>query len=904
VTPHGSITGQTLTHYEVLEQIGEGGMGVVYKARDTQLDRVVAIKVLSARRIAEPSATGRFLQEAKAASALNHPNIVTIYGLERAGDVDFIAMEYVTGQPLDRLMARGRLPLPTILGYAVQVADALAAAHAAGIVHRDLKPSNVMVTGTGLVKVLDFGLAKLTESRPGEVAATGTRVIRPSTPGSEDGFIVGTLAYMSPEQAEGRPVDGRSDIFSLGSMLYEMVTGRRAFDGPTTVSTLSAILRDEPKTASTIVRGLPKDIERVIGRCLRKDPARRFQHMADVRVELEELKEESESGRLAAIPPPQRARRWWAAGVATLAGLAVIAAGAAWLVWGRQTRSPASEMTALPLTTYAGIEDFPTFSPDGTQVAFMWNGPHRDNFDIYVKLVGPGPPPLRLTTDAATDSSPAWSPDGANVAFLRDLSGGRFAIMLIAPLGGQERRLAEISSPFAALGSLAWSPDGRVLAVPDRDTPGGSSAIFLFSVETGERRRLTSPPAQAADDYAPAFSPDGGTLAFVRARANGARGDLLVVPLSSGLTATAEPRVLMSHGYLLFGVTWTADGREVIAVPGVGIRSGSLVRVAADGSRPPEKIAFPGDENASPMVSRQGARLAYTHGGFEDRNIWRVDLADASGAAAAPAPFIASTRTDDSAQFSPDGKRIAFYSYRTGTSEIWVSDSDGTGAVQLTSLGGPACGTPRWSPDGASVVFDANPDGHWDIFVIGANGGAPRRLTRQPSSDAVPSWSHDGAWIYFSSDRSGTRQIWKMPATDGDAVQVTRHGGFAALESPDGGSVYFTKSEEGKEGLWKQPVAGGEEEQVLDSVIATRAFAVTDDGIYFITGPTSDSTYFIARTVSDSLQFYSFRTRQRRALAKVENPWFYLSVSPDGRSILYSQNDQANNDLMLVEHFQ
>ena len=202
--------------------------------------------------------------------------------------------------------------------------------------------------------------------------------------------------------------------------------------------------------------------------------------MADVRVELEELKEESESGRLAAVPLPQRARRWWAAGVATLAGLAVIAAGAAWLVWGRQTRGPASEMTALPLTTYAGIEDFPTFSPDGTQVAFMWNGPRRDNFDIYVKLVGPGPPPLRLTSDAATDSSPAWSPDGANVAFLRDLSGGRFAIILIPPLGGQERRLAEIPSPFAALGSLAWSPDGRVLAVPDRDTPGGVLRQFFF----------------------------------------------------------------------------------------------------------------------------------------------------------------------------------------------------------------------------------------------------------------------------------------------------------------------------------------------------------------------------------------------------------------------------------------
>ena len=202
--------------------------------------------------------------------------------------------------------------------------------------------------------------------------------------------------------------------------------------------------------------------------------------MADVKVELEELKEESESGLLAAVTLPPCTRRWRAAGVAMLAGLSADCRGCGMARVGTTGARAASEMTALPLTMYAGIEDFPTFSPDGTQVAFMWNGPRRDNFDIYVKLVGPGPPPLRLTTDPATDSSPAWSPDGANVAFLRDLSGGRFAIMLTSPLGGQERRLAEISSPFAALGSLAWSPDGRVLAVPDRTRPAAPPRFFFF----------------------------------------------------------------------------------------------------------------------------------------------------------------------------------------------------------------------------------------------------------------------------------------------------------------------------------------------------------------------------------------------------------------------------------------
>ena len=898
------MIGHTLEQYEILEPLGEGGMGVVYRARDRQLDRVVALKILPAAKVADPESKRRFVQEAQAASALSHPNIVTIYGIDAAGGVDFIAMELVEGASLERLIPRQGLPLTTALRYGVQIADALAAAHAAGIVHRDVKPGNVMVTRGGLVKVLDFGLAKLSEEAAIARTANHETAHADSKPETGKGVIVGTVSYMSPEQAEGRAVDGRSDIFSFGTVLYEMVTGRKAFHGETRLSVLSAILRDEPNSASQFVNGLPNELERVIARCLRKEPSRRFQHMADVKVSLEELKEESESGALppAATAWPRRGRRGLA--LTMLAGVALTAAAAGWLTWRRPASAPSTAMTAVPLTTYPGIEHFPTFSPDGTQVAFIWNGPRRDNFDVYVKLVGPGPPPLRLTTDAATESSPAWSPDGRYIAFLRDLSGGRFAIMLATPLGGHERRLAEISSPFAALGSLAWSPDGRAVAAPDQQTPGGPSAIFLFSIEGGARRRLTSPPEQGADDYAPAFSPDGGTLAFARAGANGARADLLVAALSGDPTTSAEPRLLMSHGYLIFGVAWTADGREVVAVQGIGIRSGVLVRVAADGSGPPERIAFPGDENASPAVSRHSARLAYTHGPLEDRNIWRLELPDASGRSTPPAPFIASTRTDDSAQFSPDGKRIAFYSYRTGTSEIWVSDSDGSTAAQLTSLGGVACGTPRWSPDGAAIAFDASPDGHWDIFVIAAAGGAPRRLTRDPSSDAVPSWSRDGNSIYFTSDRGGAREIWKMPSGGGEAVQVTRRGGFAALESPDGAAVYFTRSEDGKEGLWRQPVAGGEEEQVLDVVVATRAFAVTDDGIYFIGGVTSDSTYFVARPVSDTLQFHSLRTGRRAVLAKVDNPWFYLSVSPDGRSILYSQNDQANNDLMLVEGFQ
>ena len=293
-----AVIGRTLKQYEIVEPLGEGGMGVVYKARDRQLDRIVALKILPAAKVADADSKRRFVQEAQAASALSHPNIVTIYGIDEVDGTDFIAMELIAGAPLERLIPRQGLPLMTALRYAVQIADALAAAHAAGIVHRDLKPTNVMVTGSGLVKVLDFGLAKLSEDAARVATANRDTAAIESKPGTDKGVIVGTVSYMSPEQAEGRPVDGRSDIFSFGAVLYEMVTGRKAFQGDTRLSTLSAILRDEPKSASQIVRDVPKELERVIARCLRKDAGRRFQHMADVKVALEELKEESESVRL------------------------------------------------------------------------------------------------------------------------------------------------------------------------------------------------------------------------------------------------------------------------------------------------------------------------------------------------------------------------------------------------------------------------------------------------------------------------------------------------------------------------------------------------------------------------------------------------------------------------------
>src|SRR5215469_6173605 len=283
------MTGKLLAHFEITAKLGEGGMGVVYEALDRHLDRRVALKVLPPEKVTNRARKQRFIQEAKAASALNHPNIITIYDISVADGVDYIAMELVPGRTLEDLLARRRLKLPEILKYAVQIADALAAAHGAGIVHRDLKPANIMVTDSGLVKVLDFGLAKLTESVSTE--DDETRTARAVT---EEGTVVGTVSYMSPEQAEGKKVDARSDIFSFGLVLYEMLSGKRAFRAETRMATLAAILNSEPVPLVEVVPGVPKELERIVTRCLRKDLARRSQSIAEVKLEMEELIEESE----------------------------------------------------------------------------------------------------------------------------------------------------------------------------------------------------------------------------------------------------------------------------------------------------------------------------------------------------------------------------------------------------------------------------------------------------------------------------------------------------------------------------------------------------------------------------------------------------------------------------------
>ncbi len=874
--PQQNYVGRSLLHYRILEKIGEGGMGIVYRALDTHLDRTVAIKVLPAEAVADPERKRRFIQEAKAASALNHPNIIDIHDINSDAGVDFIVMEHVAGKTLDRRIGRKGLGIGETLKYAVQIADALATAHAAGIVHRDLKPANIMITETGLVKVLDFGLAKLTQPKQSDGYGT---VSSESLTGA--GRIMGTVAYMSPEQAEGKAVDARSDIFSFGSVLYEMLASRPAFHGDSRISTLSAIIEKDPPPLGSDV---PADLEKIVARCLRKDPARRFQAMGDLKVELEELKAAAESERLRLVAAVAKRIPAFRLVVAALAVITCIAAGWYWLGRHRLLETEAG-LIPVPLTSYPGLEWFPSLSPDGNQVAFEWC-PDRPglNCDIYIKQVGIEPP-FRLTSDPAEDCCPAWSPDGNFVAFLREISASRAALLIAPQRGGQERLLGETDLSNLWSPYLAWTPDSKWIVFPDAAAPG----LFLLSLQTEEKRRLT----ERADTH-PAVSPDGRTLAFT----NGGT-DIYVLRLSEGYVPQGTPERLASVGDMWVGLGWAPDGRDLIFTAGTWASS-ALWRMTTSVPSTVRRLAFAPEDCCYPTVSRHGNRLAYAVRKF-DSNIWRIELTGHDSKPGGSLRLISSTRQEACPAYSPDGRKIAFFSDRSGAYELWVCDSDGSNTVQLTSCGGVDNG-PRWSPDGSAIVFTVFDGRYQSIYLVSANGGIPRRVTNDPAvEDKWPSWSRDGRSIYFDSWREGANQIWKVPAAGGKAVQITPDGVWRGTpqESSDGKFLYYQRYNQARDAydsVWRMPVEGGEEARVIDPIQPVGGYSIGQQGIYFFAKPDE-------RGRSD-VCLYGFATGKAKIIATVEGTIsFYIDASPDGQSIVYTHLDQSGSDLMLVENF-
>jgi Tol biopolymer transport system component len=605
-------------------------------------------------------------------------------------------------------------------------------------------------------------------------------------------------------------------------------------------------------------------MERIVARCLRKDRARRFQHMLDLKVALEELKEESDSGRLRpAVVVPPRQPKWRTSALAGIA-MVVLAVAALWFGWLRDRAPGATPTPAAPLTSFNGFERTPAFSPDGKQIAFSWGGEKADNQDIYVMLVTGGQP-LRLTTDPAPDTDPVWSPDGAQIAFVR--AGN---VRLISPLGGPETKVTE-----SACRGLDWSADGKWLAVANRNSANEPCSVFLVSPGTRERRQLHAADLTSLGDCEPAFSPDGRMLAFVRERRVNAH-ELWTIP-SAGGTA----RKLISDESNIQGVAWMPGSREIVYSSDVG-GFWNLWRVPAEGgkARPVPNTA---DGRSLAISATAPPRLAFA---LETRNIdiWRMAVPEG-----VPKKIIASTRADWSPRYSPDGSKLVFMSDRGGTPQLWWADSDGS--HQRVLLTDTFAGAPRWSPDGSQIAFDTK----GDIAVVSAEGGERKLLTQGPMFDARPAWSRDGRWIYFRSNRSGTMQIWKMPAEGGTPTQTTREGAWEAMEAPDGKRLYYIKDRSAP-GLWSVPVTGGEAQLVASNV-----------RISWWT-PAGDDIYYVDFSVRPpAIQQMNLKTRAVRTLRTVENLWPDFSPSmtgsPDGRWLVWSLEERLGSDLMLIDDF-
>jgi serine/threonine protein kinase/Tol biopolymer transport system component len=792
------MIGRSLAQYAILEKLGEGGMGTVYKARDERLDRFVALKVLPADRMSDPERRRRFTQEARSASALNHPNIVTIYDINQADGVHFIAMEYIAGPTLDGLIGRKGLPLKQALGFAVQIADGLGKAHAAGIIHRDLKPSNIMVTPDGLVKILDFGLAKLVEKvEPSrDVGATMTMA---GTPATEEGVILGTVAYMSPEQAEGKPVDARSDIFSFGSVLYEMLCGRRAFEGETKASTLAAVIARDPAPPGESAGRLPTEVERTVMRCLRKDPQRRWQNMTDLKVALQDLKEESESGMLAAaaeLVPPAKRKSWL---VPALSGAAVLAAAA---IYALLTLKP-SPAPAMPqpdrMTFEEGLTFWPAVSLDGSMIAYSSD---RDGgLDIYVRPLS-GQQSIRRTRHPAPDWFACFSPDGSKIVFRSERAGGGLYVM--EALGGPERRIADG-------GRLpAFSPDGSTIVYLVASALKRQAKLFLVPADGGTPRPFQPEfivVSRGASYSSPLWSADGKFILFDGMRPGDATSlGWWLAPAGGGPALRIKLPNFGRHWVRVVSAWWNND---IYYSEGSTIGGMSLFRVPLSvgphpEAGPPQLVTSPAGMQYGASISSDGRMVFCTMS--PKINVWSVALKPDDGTAAGPPERVTSDSLGKiDLSVSADGSKLAWTSYNLQQTEIRIRDM-ATGREESIVCSNNTLGVmPRLSPDGSRLAYSDVVDGK-RVAYITEIGATPRPITG--SGTIIDFFKKRGEVLTESGNRLDRQDL----AGNGlGAVLDTNGQGelFDAALSPSNNWVAFTLAlPDGTAALYLAPIGG------------------------------------------------------------------------------------------------
>jgi len=752
--------GDLVGHYTIVEALGKGGMGEVFVAEDARLHRRVALKVLPQILASDPGARERFEREAQAVAALNHPNIVTIHSVEEHGGRLFLTMELVDGRPLSDTIPKGGMPLDRLLRIGIEVADAMSAAQQRGITHRDVKPANIMLTASGRVKVLDFGLAKIRDAEAARATDDLTRMSSRSDLTGE-GKIIGTVAYMSPEQAEGKPVDPRSDIFSLGVVLHEMATGERPFKGDTNVSIISAILKDTPAPITDSNPNLPADLARIIRRCLAKDPDRRYQTAADLRNELEELRQDTASGTVTIARPSNHRQRRRFTAAAIIAGVLVVAAGA-WLAFRHAPTGPRGgagfTLDRITRLTTTGTAFLAAISPDGRYVVHvkgesgglgLWMRQTASTSDVRIV------PPADVRPDGLT-----FSPDGDDVFYSAyPATGGVASLYRVSVLGGTPTRLIEdIDSP------VTFSPDGRQIAFLRGLIVEGTTQLVIADVTGGNSRALAT--AVAPDRFQSegvAWSPDGKTILTT---ASSTRPGVPVIVYAVDVTSGAARPIGEPWGFVR-DVQWLPDGRSylVTALDMSGLASPQIWQVTYPGG---ERSRVTNDLNAyfGASLSHDGQSLATV----QAETIAAIYVAQ--GADKPPLQVSGGPGRADGFNgiaWMPDG-RIVFSSTASGLPQLWIADGDGQNARQLTSLRGPA-GTPSTTADGKWVYFSGFAADGSAVFRIAPDGSGLEQLTHDGDARGAIV-SPDGRTIYYTAQKSGAPRLMAMAAGSGAATEV------------------------------------------------------------------------------------------------------------------------------------
>jgi Tol biopolymer transport system component len=871
-----------ISHYRLVSKIGAGGMGEVFLAEDTKLDRKVAIKFLSEEFSRDEEKLNRFIQEAKAASALNHPNILTVYEIGEAGGRNYITTELIDGDTLrDYLLDKESLPLDTILRIGIQVAEALWAAHQAGIIHRDIKPENIMIRKDGYAKVLDFGLAKLLEPKTVETGSDGA--LRPrvhTTPG----MVMGTVSYMSPEQARGKTVDARSDIFSCGVVLYELLTGRQPFVGETPADVMGSILLKEPISIRELISEVPQEVERIVHKTLEKEPDRRYQTAKDLLTDLTNVRYELEfQNKLERDSGEAKTQVF---GVTR--GTPV-----------RQTGdfgAPPLPPKLSQITFTEKIEQYPAWSPNGEESAFSREGAGIRS--IFVKNLASGEE-RQLTKGNYDDIQPAWSPDGKTILFVRSRQpnvklepGDVFGLFLDGDIWAIDLATQKETKLVENAFNPDYSPDGKRIAFDA--SWAGPRRIWAADIHGYNPQQLTSDVSEGISHVRPRWSPNGRRLVFQNIERT--KFDVRVLNLADG-----ESVWITNDAVQDLNPVWSPSGKFIYfsSYRGGGINIWRAV-VSTEGTPvgAPQQLTIGAGQDVEIAISRNGNRLAFSIL-RQNADIWRLPVSPDSGQPVGPPQeVITTTREDSRGAWSPDGKMIAFNSDRTGEMNIWLHSLEDRQSRQLTKGSGGDFQA-NWSPDGKRIAFFSSRSGRADIWCVDVDTGELHQLTSSDWVDVNPFFSPDGNLIAYNSDRTGRPEVWVMRSDGSEARQLTDVGlgvmGHFMRWSQDGKSIIFRCPAGGTPKTGRVSLDGSDVE-ILPEVAGGSHMSLSPDNSR-IMDVVGHKTLWVSPLVEGKPEkVFEFDDPDVR----IDYPVW----SPDGYWILFDRFRPQGGDIWMMEQFE